>query len=98
MLQEYVPQDKLNEVKRVLHGYNQGKPVQPISLPQALLDSAKAGNFDVQGYVFTAAAEQLRPARVVRIGLVQNKIILPTTAPFGAQKQVQPYLMVLGPL
>ncbi len=29
----------------------------------------------------TPPAAQLRPPRIVRVGLIQNKIVLPTTAP-----------------
>lgn len=50
-------------------------------LPQTALDAALKNDFDLQGYVFEAAPEQLRAPRVVRVGLIQNKIILPTDAP-----------------
>mgnify|MGYP001810220127 CR=1 FL=1 len=42
----------------------------------------------LQGYRFEAAPEQLRAPRVVRVGLVQNSIQAPTTAPFMQQRQV----------
>lgn len=42
-------------------------------------------NFELKGYAFTAEKESLRPARVVRVGLIQNQIILPTTAPVPQQ-------------
>lgn len=45
------------------------------------LDSASERDFELQGYVFEAAPEQLRPPRIVRVGLIQNKIVLPTDAP-----------------
>lgn len=41
-----------------------------------------------QAYTFEAAAEQLRPPRVVRIGLIQHGMVAPTTAPFEEQRQV----------
>lgn len=43
----------------------------------------------LQRYAFRAAPEQLRPRRNVRIGLVQNAIVAPTTAPFAEQSKVQ---------
>lgn len=49
-------------------------------LPQAALDVALERDFDLQGYIFEAALEQLRAPRVVRVGLIQNKIVLPTDA------------------
>lgn len=51
-----------------------------LSLPQTALDAALEKDFDLQGYVFEATPEQLRAPRVVRVGLIQNKIILPTDA------------------
>jgi len=88
-LQEYVPEDKLLEVKRVLYGYNQGKPVQTLSLAKDLLASAQEAGFDLQAYRFSAAVEQLRPPRIVRVGLVQNAIHAPTTAPYAEQRKVR---------
>ncbi len=50
--------------------------------------AATKSDFEVSGYAFVnAAAEQLRPAREVRVGLVQNKIVLPTTAPVFDQRE-----------
>ncbi len=39
-----------------------------------------------KAFEFTADEEQLRPARKVRVGLIQNAIVLPTTKPFAEQK------------
>lgn len=50
-------------------------------LPQSALDAALEKDFDLQGYVFEAASEQLRAPRAVRVGLIQNKTVLPTDAP-----------------
>ena len=51
------------------------------------MDSASERDFELKGYVFEAAQEQLRAARVVRVGLIQNKIVLPTDAPVLDQVQ-----------
>lgn len=59
-----------------------GKPVE------AIKDLEGAGQFDFQGYVFQAAPEQSRPPRVVRIGVIQNSIVEPTSAPFAVQQKV----------
>lgn len=42
-----------------------------------------------QAYRFDAAPEQLRPPRIVRIGLVQNGIKAPTTALYAEQREVR---------
>lgn len=86
-LQEYVPADKLAHVQRVLYGWNCGKPVAAVPLSPKLVAAAAAASFDLQAYSFTAAPEQLRPPRIVRVGLVQNSICAPTTAPFVQQRQ-----------
>ena len=61
----------------------------PSPLPASrYLMELQAGGFDVQAHRFAAAPEQLRPPRVVRVGLVQHSIQAPTTAPFAEQLEV----------
>uniref|UniRef100_A0A673FPW8 Beta-ureidopropionase n=1 Tax=Sinocyclocheilus rhinocerous TaxID=307959 RepID=A0A673FPW8_9TELE len=55
--------------------------LKKLNLPQSALDAAEEQDFDLKGYVFEASPEQLRPPRTVRVGLIQNKIVLPTDAP-----------------
>lgn len=43
-------------------------------------------NVELAGYGFDCPREQTRCARVVRVGLVQNKIPLPTTALVSEQR------------
>jgi len=82
---------KLREVKRVLYGCNQGAPVPPLALPPEAAAAAAAAHrpFDLQAYAFAAAPEELREPRVVRIGLVQNAVVAPSTAPFSEQRKVR---------
>ena len=47
--------------------------------------AAKSKGFEVKAYRIPSSAEQLRAPRLVRVGLIQNKIVLPTTAPIGDQ-------------
>lgn len=49
------------------------------------MESAAEGDFELQGYAFEAAEEQLRGPRTVRVGLVQNRIPLPADAPVAKQ-------------
>ncbi|XP_053091880.1 beta-ureidopropionase isoform X3 [Pangasianodon hypophthalmus] len=76
-LETHIPGAELKEIKRILYG----KELRKLILPQTALDAALERDFDLQGYVFEAAPEQLRAPKVVRVGLIQNKIILPTDAP-----------------
>ena len=73
----------------VLYGLNMGRPVAALPLPPEALAAASASGYDLQAYRFAAAPEQLRLPRVVRIGLVQHSIKLPTSAPFLDQRAVR---------
>lgn len=62
-------------------------PVQSrkLDLPTAALSAAQERDFELQGYGFEAAPEQLRRPRIVRVGLIQNKIPLPTDTAVAVQ-------------
>lgn len=87
LFEEYIPEEQLAEVRRVLYGLNQGGPVASLDLGRAVQERASSSGLDVQGWQFRAAAEQLRPPRIVRIGLVQHSIQVPTTEPYAVQRQ-----------
>eukprot|EP01018_Ginkgo_biloba_P015038 Gb_26371 [translate_table: standard] len=74
------------EVSRLLLGLNCGKVVATMPLPDSVLVMSQNSSFDLQAYRFCAEPEMMRPPRIVRVGLVQNSIVLPTTAPFQEQK------------
>jgi beta-ureidopropionase len=76
-----MPADELKEVKRILYGRE--VPALPISEGAAAL--AEKNDFEIKAFQIDAAAEQLRKPRIVRIGAIQNSIVLPTTAPFADQ-------------
>ena len=59
-----------------------------IELPGRAKEIAAAKNFALAGYKIDAAEEQLRASRVVRIGAIQNQIILPTDAPIAEQVKI----------
>eukprot|EP00741_Cyanophora_paradoxa_P025711 tig00000388_g24812.t1 len=83
VLEKHVPANELAFVKRVLYG----KPVEKLPVAQAAAELAEKHDFEIQAYKYDAAREQLRPPRVVRIGLIQNKIVRPTTDPLKDQYQ-----------
>ena len=103
-VQEYVPADKLAEVWRVLYGNNDGAALQSVNLTTTAAARAASSNFDLKHYSFVAAPEQLRAPRVVRAGLIQHSIVLPTTDPYPHQRQVcaynalQLYIIQCGPI
>uniref|UniRef100_A0A3P8VNB5 Beta-ureidopropionase n=1 Tax=Cynoglossus semilaevis TaxID=244447 RepID=A0A3P8VNB5_CYNSE len=77
ILERHVPEAQLSEVKRILFG----KEITKLLLPEEAIETAKECNFELKGYGFEAAPEQLRLPRKIRVGLIQNHIVLPTYAP-----------------
>jgi beta-ureidopropionase len=78
ILEQYIPEEKLVHVKRILYGFNNGKPVQDIPVKY------DGEEFEVKGYKFVAR-EETNPPRIVKIGLIQNSIVLPTDDPIPKQ-------------
>ena len=64
-----------------------------LDLPADAVNKARERNFDIAGYIIDAPSEPLRSPRVVRVGLIQNKIVLPTTDP--VLKQVGVFLRLV---
>ena len=50
-----------------------------LDLPDRALSLAEEKNFEIKAYSIGAAKEQTRPSRLVRIAVVQNSIVLPTS-------------------
>eukprot|EP01018_Ginkgo_biloba_P015039 Gb_26372 [translate_table: standard] len=86
LLQSNLKPSIYKEVSRLLLGLNCGKAVATMPLPESVLAMSRDSSFDLQAYCFCAEPEVMRPPRIVRVGLVQNSIVLPTTAPFKEQK------------
>ncbi|XP_061458819.1 beta-ureidopropionase isoform X3 [Rhineura floridana] len=80
-LERHLPPAELAEAERILYG----EAARPLDLPFAALSTAAERRFELQGYAFGAEPEQLRQPRIVRVGLIQNKIPLPTNAPVAEQ-------------
>ena len=57
-----------------------------MDLPAATKESCDGLNLELKGYRFSADSEDLRPPRIVRVGLIQNSIVLPTDQPVSAQR------------
>lgn len=52
-----------------------------LALPASAVDKARERNFEIAGYVIDAPLESARAPQLVRVGLIQNTIVLPTTDP-----------------
>eukprot|EP00128_Syssomonas_multiformis_P000345 Colp12_sorted_trinity150504_noHs@16760 len=75
-LKELSP-ESYKEVTRVLYGTS----AIPLDVPKSALAYADTNDFELQAYSIGAAPEEVRKPRLVRVGLIQNKIVLPTNAP-----------------
>ncbi|KAK3750642.1 hypothetical protein QZH41_012832, partial [Actinostola sp. cb2023] len=82
-LEKNIPPEELKEVKRILYG----NPARKLLLPDNATTFAEYNGFQLAGYKIGAAQEQLRASRNVRIGAVQNKIVLPTNVPIAKQRE-----------
>ncbi|XP_047448445.1 beta-ureidopropionase [Mugil cephalus] len=76
-LESHLPEAELAEVKRILFG----KETKKLDLPDCAVEAACERDFELKGYKFDALQEQIRPPRRIRVGLIQNRIVLPTDAP-----------------
>lgn len=75
------------EVTRLLQGLNYGKPLESVALPDSATTLSSNHGFDLKAFTFHAGKELMREPRIVRVGLIQNSIALPTTHPFLDQKR-----------
>jgi beta-ureidopropionase len=81
-LEKYIPNEELANVKKILYGKD--SPV--LNFPKLAEESAAEKDFELSGYSMLAEPEELRQPRLVRVGLIQNKIVLPTTESVAAQR------------
>ncbi|KAJ2949605.1 hypothetical protein O0L34_g15527 [Tuta absoluta] len=58
-----------------------------LKLKESTISASLQFNFQVAGYSFDAAKEEVRNPRTVKIGLVQHSIVLPTNRPIKDQRE-----------
>jgi beta-ureidopropionase len=87
LLKDNLKPHHFQEVNRLLTGLNCGKVLETIALPESATALSVKHGFDIQAFHFHADKEVLREPQVVRVGLIQNTIALPTTAHFVDQKK-----------
>ncbi|XP_015112877.1 beta-ureidopropionase [Diachasma alloeum] len=92
-LEKYIPEPELQKTLAVLYG-------EGCSLQGIIRDVT---DFDVNSYslVDIAREESTNPRRIVRVGLIQNSIVLPTEAPVVDQRnaihsKIEGYIEVAG--
>jgi beta-ureidopropionase len=80
LLRKLSPEDQ-KEAFRILYG----DLPETLTIPDRVARLAEKHDFEVAAYAFQAASEQRRAPRVVRAGVIQNRIIKPTDAPIVEQ-------------
>ena len=60
-------------------------PCRSMEVPSEAQKLADEKDFEIKMYRIGAATEQLRPPRLVRVAVVQNAVIRPTTDPVKEQ-------------
>lgn len=83
-LEKHIPQNELKEVNRILYGISEHDVLE---LPASAVALAADHDFEIKGYRISAQKEHLRKPRLVRVGAIQNSIVLPTTAPVDRQRE-----------
>lgn len=81
-LQEHLPPEVAKEVNRMLYG----NPCKSLDISHEAKSLADREDFDLQAYGIEASPEQTRPKRLVRVGAIQNRIVLPTDVPIAKQR------------
>jgi len=82
LLRKLSPEDQA-EAFRILYG----NMPEAMDIPEAATQLAEKHDFDVAAYRFATTPEQRRPARIVKVGVIQTQIVEPTDAPVGKQFQ-----------
>ena len=83
VLKTHLPQEEFEQVRRILYG----KSIEEIKVPSDVQSKADALNFEIKHYsmVKNSLEESRRTRRLVRIGVIQNQIVLPTDRPVEEQ-------------
>ncbi|MFT5587718.1 MAG: beta-ureidopropionase [Cognaticolwellia sp.] len=82
LLRKLSPEDQA-QAFRILYG----EQPDTLAVTAELRAYCDHHDFELQAYKFHADVEQRRAARIVRVGVIQNQIVLPTTDPVEAQYQ-----------
>lgn len=71
----------LRAIKRLIMSH-----CRSLTLGSRAEDIARENDFQLAGYKFRAESEDTRSPRITRVGLVQNKIVKPTSDPVTVQR------------
>ncbi|XP_041059483.1 beta-ureidopropionase [Carcharodon carcharias] len=80
-LEDHLHPEQFRQLQRILYG----KDLRKLDLLKSAVEASLEKDFQLKAFGFEASPEQLRQPRVVRVGLIQNKILLPTDSPVSEQ-------------
>eukprot|EP01094_Clydonella_sp_ATCC50884_P029359 TRINITY_DN916_c0_g1_i1.p1 TRINITY_DN916_c0_g1~~TRINITY_DN916_c0_g1_i1.p1 ORF type:complete len:399 (+),score=122.34 TRINITY_DN916_c0_g1_i1:46-1242(+) len=78
-----LPAEDYAHVRRVLYGAASEHVELPI--PEAATALGAEHDFEIKGYKLETPKESRRDPRIVRVGVIQNSVVCPTTDPVDAQ-------------
>mmetsp|Transcript_32093 Transcript_32093/g.89855 ORF Transcript_32093/g.89855 Transcript_32093/m.89855 type:complete len:383 (+) Transcript_32093:85-1233(+) len=81
ILEKHLPPEELKAIQRWLYG----NMPEALDLGKDAHELAATNDFELKGYKFGTQKEESRDERLVRIAVIQNSIILPTTDPILRQ-------------
>jgi len=75
---DQIPDEEMRqEAYRVLYGVS--SPHEQLDIPQEATALSEQHNFEIKGFKVPCPREQLRNPRIVRVAVIQNTIVRPTT-------------------
>ena len=83
LAQANLPAAHLTHIQTVLYG----KLPTTLAIDPAATKLAEEHDFELKGYAYPVVPREMSPPRMVRIGMIQNAIAKPTTAPYVEQWQ-----------
>lgn len=81
VLEKYIPPEELDRINRILLG----NKLQALEFQSTAEERAREEDYEMKGWKIPALPEETRPPRIVRIALIQNRIVHPTDAPISQQ-------------
>ncbi|XP_052742453.1 beta-ureidopropionase-like [Bicyclus anynana] len=84
IIKERLKPEQLKQFNKIYYGREDHCKLK---LLESTIEVSARNNFDVAGYSFSAAKEEVRKPNILRLGLIQHSIALPTDSPICEQRQ-----------
>lgn len=84
LIKKHLNSDQLKEFNRIYYGREDHCELK---LLDATLDKSGKENFEVAAFSFYAAREEVRRPKIVKLGLIQHSVVLPTKKPVKEQRE-----------